>query len=48
MKNYYRVRRGDNLISIARRFGVGFTKIKKVNNIPGTKIYPGQVLKVVF
>jgi len=48
LNKYYRVRRGDNLTSISKKFNLSVRKIKSRNNIPGTRIYPGQLLRVVF
>lgn len=45
-ETYYRVRRGDNLISIARRFGTSVSKIKKLNGLRNSKILLGQKLKL--
>lgn len=42
----YRVRRGDNLAAIARKFRTSIRKIKKINKIRGSRIYAGQILKV--
>ena len=42
----YRVRRGDNLTAIARKFKTSIRKIKKVNSIRGSALYAGQVIKV--
>ncbi len=42
----YRVRRGDNLISIANRFGVSLTHLKRMNSLDRNQIYVGQVLRV--
>ncbi len=43
---YHKVRRGDNLYRIARRFGTSVKKIKRLNNLRGNKIKPGKRLKV--
>lgn len=40
----YEVRRGDSLWEIARRHRTTVTRIRSVNNLRGTRIYPGQVL----
>ncbi len=42
----YKVQRGDNLNTIAHRFGVSIDELKKINRLKRTKIYVGQVLKV--
>ncbi len=42
----YRIRRGDNLASIARRFGVGVDDLKAWNGLRGTKIAAGDQLIV--
>lgn len=46
-KTRYRVRRGDNLWTIARRFGVTAPSIKRVNNLSSSKIFVGQLLHIV-
>ncbi len=45
-KKVYRVKRGDNLITISKRLGVDLDTLKKINGISGSKIYVGQKLKV--
>lgn len=42
---YYKVRRGDCLGKIARRYGISITKLKKLNGLKGNMIRPGQVLR---
>jgi membrane-bound lytic murein transglycosylase D len=42
----YRVRSGDNLWTISKRFGVSVRNMKKWNNLYSSKIKIGQVLKV--
>lgn len=42
----YRVRPGDNLEKIADRFGVSVNSLKKDNQIRGSRIYAGEVLKI--
>lgn len=44
--NYYKVRSGDNLGYIAKKFGTSVRSIKSLNKISGTKIFPGQKLRV--
>ena len=45
-QRYYFVRRGDNLNTIARKFRLSLTKIKKFNNLVSDRIYVGQKLLV--
>ncbi|MCC7442471.1 MAG: LysM peptidoglycan-binding domain-containing protein [Bdellovibrionales bacterium] len=42
----YRVRRGDNLHTIARRFGTTVASLKRLNGLRRNTIYVGQRLKV--
>jgi len=42
----YKVRKGDTLNEIARKFGVSVQELKRTNNLRGSNIYPGQVLRV--
>jgi membrane-bound lytic murein transglycosylase D len=42
----YRVRRGDSLSGIARRFGTSVAALRRNNSIRGTRIYVGEVLTV--
>lgn len=42
----YRVRRGDSLSVIAQRFGTSIGAIKRMNSLRGSRIHPGQVLKL--
>lgn len=42
----YRIRRGDNLASIARRFGVSVDDLKAWNGLRGTRITAGEYLVV--
>mgnify|MGYP003951601171 CR=1 FL=1 len=42
----YKVRRGDSLYSIARRFGTSISALKRINNIRKDRIYIGQFLNV--
>ncbi|MGM0440838.1 MAG: transglycosylase SLT domain-containing protein [Elusimicrobiota bacterium] len=43
---YYKVRRGDSLWTISRKFNVSMNAIKKWNNLASTKIYPRDTLKI--
>jgi LysM repeat protein len=42
----YSVRKGDNLSTIAKRFGLSVTRLKSLNGLKGSAIKPGQKLKV--
>ncbi len=43
----YKVKRGDTLIKIAKKYGITYKKIAKDNNISdANKIYSGQILKI--
>ena len=42
----YRVRHGDTLSGIARRFGTSVATLRRNNSIRGTRIYAGEVLTV--
>jgi len=42
----YRVRRGDTLYDIARRFGTSVPALKRANGIRGSRIHPGDVLRI--
>lgn len=44
---YHKVKRGQNLGSIAARYGVSVTKLKKWNNIRGSRVQTGQRLKII-
>jgi membrane-bound lytic murein transglycosylase D len=43
---YHRIRRGENLYSIAGKYGVDIASIKDWNNLSGNKIYVGKRLKI--
>lgn len=43
---YHTVARGDTLYGIARRYGVTVEDIQRLNNLTGTIIHPGQVLRI--
>jgi membrane-bound lytic murein transglycosylase D len=42
----YRVRRGDTLYDIARRFGVSVSALRSANGLTTSRIYPGDVLRI--
>lgn len=42
----YKVKKGENLYTISKKFGVSVADIKKDNNLTGNKLKPGQVLQV--
>ena len=44
--NYYRVKSGDTLWSIARRFGVTVNQIKEVNNLKDNTLTIGELLYI--
>jgi len=44
---YHTVKRGQTLSTIASRYGVSVTKLKKWNNIKGSKIQSGKRLKII-
>ena len=44
--NYYKIKSGDAISSIAERFGVRVSDIQKWNNISGNKIIAGTTLKI--
>ncbi len=46
MPGEHRVRRGDNLGKIAKRYGVSVKALQNANAIRGTVIHPGQMLVV--
>jgi murein DD-endopeptidase MepM/ murein hydrolase activator NlpD len=43
---YYRVKRGDTLNKIARKYGISVRRLKRLNNIKGHLIYVAQRLKI--
>jgi membrane-bound lytic murein transglycosylase D len=43
---YYKVRRGDSIWKIARKFKVSMRKLKKWNKLTKNTIYPNQKLKI--
>ena len=45
-EEYYTVQRGDNLWNIARKNGTSVSALKRLNNISGDRLRPGQRLRV--
>jgi membrane-bound lytic murein transglycosylase D len=43
---YYVVRKGDTLVTIADRFGVSLTQLRRWNRVSGVKVEPGRRLHV--
>jgi membrane-bound lytic murein transglycosylase D len=43
---YHKVRAGENLSVIARKYGVDYTDIKTLNNLKNNNLNSGQVLKI--
>jgi nucleoid-associated protein YgaU len=46
VRTTYRVKRGDTLVAIAKRFGTSVTKIRALNGMTSSAIKIGQVLKI--
>lgn len=42
----YKVRWGDTLYDIARRFGVSVSSLRRANGLTSSRIYPGDVLRI--
>jgi membrane-bound lytic murein transglycosylase D len=42
----YRVRTGDTLYNIARKFGTTVDALRRANGIRGSRIYPGDMIKI--
>lgn len=42
----YRIRKGDSLWLIARRFNTNTKKLKRINNLQSTRLYVGQYIKI--
>jgi N-acetylmuramoyl-L-alanine amidase len=43
---FYRVRSGDNLNKIGKRFGVGAEQIKEANSLGRNELYAGELIRV--
>ena len=46
IKIKYKVKKGDTLYDISRKFRVSINKIRKWNKLKGDLLYPGQVLVI--
>ncbi|MCS7181212.1 MAG: NlpC/P60 family protein, partial [bacterium] len=46
VKEYYTVKKGDNLYKISKKFNISIAKLKKLNNLKSSSIKPGQILVV--
>ncbi len=44
----HRVRRGDSLYRIARKYNTSIRSIKRINNLKKSNIYPGQIIKISY
>lgn len=44
--DFYVVKRNDTLIAIAKSLGIEVDELKRLNNIKGSRIYPGQKLQI--
>jgi membrane-bound lytic murein transglycosylase D len=42
----YKIRKGDTLLSVARRHNLSLTEIRRLNNLKSDKIFVGKVLKI--
>ncbi len=42
----YKVRRGDTLYDIARKFGISVSALRRANGLTSSRIYPGEVLRI--
>ncbi len=42
----YRIKKGDSLWLIARKFNTNTKKLKRINNLQSTRLYVGQYLKI--
>ena len=44
----HRVRRGDSLYRIARKYNTSVRDIKRINKLTKSNIYPGQIIKISY
>jgi membrane-bound lytic murein transglycosylase D len=42
----YRIKKGDSLWLIARKFNTNTKRLQRLNNLKSTRLYVGQVLKI--
>ncbi|NPA52889.1 MAG: transglycosylase SLT domain-containing protein [Aquificae bacterium] len=43
---YYKVKKGDTLYKVAKKFNISINKIKQINKLKKNTIYEGQILKI--
>lgn len=46
VRHYHMVKKGETLSSISRKYGVSLDKLKTINNLKSSAIYPGQRILV--
>lgn len=44
--SFYKVRKGDSLSAISRKYGISVTDLKKINNLKNNAIQIGQVIRI--
>ena len=44
--SYYKIRKGDTLGGIATRHGVSVNQLRRLNDIKGSKIWPGKTIRI--
>ena len=45
-RKYHRVRRGDTIASISKKYNISQSKLKRLNNLRGSRIYAGKRLLI--
>jgi LysM repeat protein len=45
-KLYHQVRKGETLFQIAKKYGTSLNELRRLNNITGSKVYPGQKILI--